>query len=49
MNLKVIIVERLTRKVQIDRPGVRRDRVRQWVSLDETSLAVTVDQVESSR
>lgn len=47
MNLKAIIVERLTRKVHIDRPGVRRERVRDWVSLED-SLS-SFDQIKSTK
>ena len=47
MSLKAIIVERLARKVQIDRPGVRRDRIRQWVTLDDTVLPSSFDQIQS--
>ena len=47
LNLKVIIIERLSRKVQIDRPGLRREKVRDWVEIDENPAML--DHVKNSR
>ena len=51
MNLRVIIIERLTQKVQIQRPGVRADKVRDWVKIEEltasSNLRILEDMLEN--
>ena len=39
MNLRVIIIERLTQKVQIQRPGVRADKVRDWLKIEDLTAS----------
>lgn len=40
MNLKVIMIERLTGKVMIERPGIRRDKVLEWLNIGGTKVNV---------
>ena len=39
MNLRVIIIERLAQKVQIQRTGVRADKVRDWLKIEDLTAS----------
>ena len=49
MNIKVIIIERLTQKVQILRPGLQTEKVSNWLEIDNTQPTAFGDSIAASK